>query len=360
MGYKKALIITFSGIGDAVLTEVLCENLRKMDKDIEIDFVVKNNAAPLFTRNKAVTNVISYENDERKNIFKYIAKIWNITRKKYDIILDIESTPRTELFSLLSLSSKFRIGKNKISKHKILGFKITRGWFYTHKITEDRKNNTVIESIVKFLDPIVENQKVKMQYTLDYKVDITEEEKLESKKIMESVGIDFSKKIIMCGVNAVFEWKRWKREHMVNVLKYVIDNYDYQLVLFYTPKEKDYTLEIAKELEQYSTNKKGKVFYNITTKNVRDLAKIIVNADMYFGNEGGTRHITQALGKSTVAVSRENDGKTRWIVEDENHLALVISDFIPIEGIQKNNLTWENMTSEMVISKLKVRLDNLK
>ena len=261
---------------------------------------------------------------------------------------------------MLSLSSKFRIGKNKISKHKILGFKITRGWFYTHKITEDRKNNTVIESIVKFLDPIVENQKVKMQYTLDYKVDITEEEKLESKKIMESVGIDFSKKIITCGVNAVFEWKRWKREHMVNVLKYVIDNYDYQLVLFYTPKEKDYTLEIAKELEQYSTNKKGKVFYNITTKNVRDLAKIIANADIYFGNEGGTRHITQALGKSTVAVCRKNDEKTRWIVEDENHLALVISDFIPIEGIQKNNLTWENMTSEMVISKLKVRLDNLK
>ena len=360
MGYKKALIITFSGIGDAVLTEVLCENLRKMDKDIEIDFVIKNNAAPLFKRNKAVKNVIKYENDERKNIFKYIAKIWNITRKKYDIILDIESTPRTELFSLLSLSSKFRIGKNKISKHKILGFKITRGWFYTHKITEDRKNNTVIESIVKFLDPIVENQKVKMQYTLDYKVDITEEEKLESKKIMESVGIDFSKKIITCGVNAVFEWKRWKREHMVNVLKYVIDNYDYQLVLFYTPKEKDYTLEIAKELEQYSTNKKGKVFYNITTKNVRDLAKIIANADIYFGNEGGTRHITQALGKSTVAVCRKNDEKTRWIVEDENHLALVISDFIPIEGIQKNNLTWENMTSEMVISKLKVRLDNLK
>ena len=31
MEYKKALIITFSGIGDAVLTEVLCENLKKMD-----------------------------------------------------------------------------------------------------------------------------------------------------------------------------------------------------------------------------------------------------------------------------------------------------------------------------------------
>ena len=360
MGYKKALIITFSGIGDAVLTEVLCENLRKMNKDIEIDLVVKNNAAPLFIKNKAVTNVISYENDERKNLFKYIAKIWNITRKKYDNILDIESTPRTELFSLFSISSRFRIGKNKISKHKILGFKITRGWFYTHKITEDKENNTVVESIVKFLDPIVEDQKMKMQYTLDYKVDITEEEKLESKKIMESVGVDFSKKIIMCGVNAVFEWKRWKKEHMVNVLKYIIDNYDYQLVLFYTPKEKDYTLEIAKELEQYSINKKGKVFYNITTKNVRDLAKIIANADMYFGNEGGTRHITQALGKATVAVSRENDGKTRWIVEDENHLALVISNFISIKEIQEKNLTWENMTSEMVISKLKMRLDNLK
>ena len=81
---------------------------------------------------------------------------------------------------------------------------------------------------------------------------------------------------------------------------------------------------------------------------------------MYFGNEGGTRHITQALGKSTVAVSRENDGKTRWIVEDENNLALVISDFMSIKEIQEKDLTWENMTSEMVISKLKTRLDNLK
>ena len=107
MEYKKALIITFSGIGDAVLTEVLCENLRKMDKDIEIDIVVKNNAAPLFTRNKAVTNVISYENDERKNIFKYIAKILKDTGDYLATYNAIKSSPDLSVYQQAILNNLY-------------------------------------------------------------------------------------------------------------------------------------------------------------------------------------------------------------------------------------------------------------
>ena len=71
---KKALIISFSGIGDAILTEVLCENLKQMFPEIIVDMVVKDNSFPLFLNNPAIDNVIPYYNDERKNYLKYVKK----------------------------------------------------------------------------------------------------------------------------------------------------------------------------------------------------------------------------------------------------------------------------------------------
>ena len=82
MESKRALIISFSGIGDAVLTEVLCENLKQMFPEITVDMVVKNNSFPLFLNNSSIDNVIPYYNDERKNFWKYIKKTWNVMKKK--------------------------------------------------------------------------------------------------------------------------------------------------------------------------------------------------------------------------------------------------------------------------------------
>lgn len=74
MESKKALIISFSGIGDAVLTEVLCENLKQMFSGIIVDMAVKSNSFLLFLNNPGIDNVIPYYNDERKNFWKYIKK----------------------------------------------------------------------------------------------------------------------------------------------------------------------------------------------------------------------------------------------------------------------------------------------
>lgn len=82
MESKRALIISFSGIGDAVLTEVLCENLKQMFPEITVDMVVKDNSFPLFLNNSAVDNVIPYFNNERKNYLEYIKKTMECYEKK--------------------------------------------------------------------------------------------------------------------------------------------------------------------------------------------------------------------------------------------------------------------------------------
>ena len=355
---KKALIISFSGIGDAVLAEVLCENLKQMYNGIEVDFVVKDNAYPLFLNNPCIDNVIPYYNSDRKKFFNYIKKTWNVMKKKYDIIMDVESTPRSELFSLFGLSAKHRIGWYKISKHKFLFLKVKRGFFYNYKIKRDNREN-VIKNLVKFLDPLVTEGLEKENFieTRLFKIGITEQEKKEMKETMEKAGMDFSKKIIICGVNAVGSSKRWKKESMTKVLKYILDSYDYQILLYYTPGEMEYTMEIGKELND------SRVFCNIGTKDVRDLAKLMANSDFFFGNEGGPRHIAQALDIPGFVVFSPNSYKKDWLVNDGD----IRFDGIEAADIAKkdvSSMSWEEKydinTPEIVIEKLKPHLDNLK
>ena len=122
----KILIIRFKQIGDAVLSSVLCNTLKKSFPDAEIDYVLYEHISPLFQDHKYIDNVISITKEEQKNPLKYILKVWKVTRKKYDIIIDIMSTPKSEIFSLFSMDSKYRIGRAK--KY--------RGFIYTDKVEE--------------------------------------------------------------------------------------------------------------------------------------------------------------------------------------------------------------------------------
>ncbi len=357
MKLKKAMIVSFSGIGDAMLTEVLCENLKVLYPGIIVDMVVKDNSFPLFIKNKNIDNVIPYYNEDRKKIIKYIKKTWNVTRKKYDIVLDVESTPRSELFSLFSLSAKYRIGWYKISKHKFLWMKVKRGFFYNSKIIRNNNEN-VIENLTKFLDPLIKNSEIK-EYNkiIDFKITITNDEKLEMKSRMENEGMDFSKPIIICGVNAVGESKRWKKENMLEVLKYILDNYNYQLLFFYTKNEKEYTINIAKELND------DRVFFGIETKDVRDLAKLMINSSYYFGNEGGARHISQALEIPSFAIFSPNSAKKDWLVNngDLRYDGIEAKDIMGEEVAKASEQEkYNSIIPQKVIEKLKPKLDALK
>ena len=196
MKLEKAVIISFSGIGDAVLTEVLCENLKKLYPQIIVDIVVKDNSAPLFLNNKSIDNVIPYYNKDRRKVLEYIKKTWKVMKKKYDIILDVESTPRSELFSLFGIRASYRIGWNKVSKHKFLWMKVKRGFFYNKKIVRNNEED-VIKNLTKFLDPIIKDSNIKeYDKILDFKINITEDEKQEMKQKWRTKVLIFQNQLL--------------------------------------------------------------------------------------------------------------------------------------------------------------------
>ena len=90
----KILVVRFKQMGDAILATPVCNTFRKTFPDAEIDFVCYEHVAPIFKENKEF-NTITITDKVKNNAFRYLWEVWKITRKKYDIIIDLVSTPKS-------------------------------------------------------------------------------------------------------------------------------------------------------------------------------------------------------------------------------------------------------------------------
>ena len=114
MPIRRALIIRFRRVGDAVLSLSLCTSLKKTFPGIWIDFVLNDNIASLFEEHPDIDRVITFSDEENHQFRKYVSKVRRIMHGSYyDIVIDMRATIKTLFFSLFSLLTPYRIGTKK-------------------------------------------------------------------------------------------------------------------------------------------------------------------------------------------------------------------------------------------------------
>ena len=313
----KILVVRFKQIGDAILSSVICNTLKRTFPEAEIDYVVYEHISPLFENHKYIDNVISITKEEQKNPFKYLAKVWKVTRKKYDIVIDIMSTPKSEVFTLFSLGSRYRIGRRKPK----------RGYTYNYKIDEPRDAKDKVDKFLKMLKPL--EQEYKVMYDNNYIITLTFEEKSQMRKRMLDAGIDFSRPVYICAANSRRESKIYNIEKMKKIVERVRDELKGQVIFFYSPDEKDFIMKFYEKFEN-----KRDLFVNINTKSIRELAMVIANCNFFFGNEGGPRHLAQSLDIPSFAIFSPSASKKEWLSNaNERHQGVEPNDVRNCEGL---------------------------
>ncbi|WP_022820207.1 glycosyltransferase family 9 protein [Fusobacterium russii] len=291
------LIIRFKRIGDAILTLPICNSLKQTFPNASIDYVLYEEMAHLFYGHPYIDNVITIKDGERKNIFKYIKKVYKVTRKKYDIIIDVMSTPKSELFCLFSLKSPLRIGRHKE----------WRGYTYTHRTKEGDSLNKIDKFLKQLLPPISEaGFNVKQCY--DFKFSSSDIEKEKYRNLLEKAGVDFLKPVVAFSIYSRVQHKIYPIEKMKQVVKYLIDKYDAQIIFFFSPDQKEAIQNIHREMGE---NKN--IFSNIETPTIRDLVPFLENCDFYIGNEGGARHLAQGVGLPSLAIFSPSSELKEWL-----------------------------------------------
>lgn len=295
----KILVVRFKRIGDAILASPVCNSLKKTFPNSSIDYVLYEDSAPLFENHPYIDKVICISKREQRNPFLYLKRVWQITRKKYDIVIDIMSTPKSEMFTLFSPGSPYRIGR--VSKDK------KRGYTYNYRQYEPEHTENKVDKFLKqLLSPFEKDFQV--QYDPELVLSVSEEEKQKMSKKMEAVGLSLKKPIIPFAVLSRGPGKTYPIENMKKIIRHCLQHYDAQFVFFYSPDQKEQVKEIEKDLKY-----PGNIFSNLETKDMRELMALFANSTCYIGNEGGPRHLAQALGLPCFALFNPTADKKEWL-----------------------------------------------
>lgn len=300
-------------MGDTVLTTPLMNTIKQNFPNSQVDIILNEKIAPLLYNHPNVDNIITFTEDERHNLPIYLMKVWRIMRKThYDVIIDMRSNINTLVFSLMSLGSKIRSGVEHGYSRPILN----------HVIQHCQKREQMVDHNLKILSPLESLRP--MVYDRTKTLVVTDEEKQNFKIYMQKCGLDFSRPIMLAGVTAKLLSKTWNKDYIKEVLnKFVAEYSDVQIVLNYAPGRE---AEDAKEI--FESLKASNIFINVEAKGLRALMAMAANTDFYFGNEGGTRHIAEALGKPTFSICSPGASKYTWIpVNDKYNFAIEPSDF---------------------------------
>lgn len=293
----KILVIRFRQMGDAVMATPLLDSLRLTYPYAQIDFVLNQRIAPLFQHHPAISNIITFSDDERKGLFKYLKKVRRIVRDgRYDAIIDMRSTFNTSLFALFSPSTKYRIGLDKGYLRLIYNKRVPRCG-----------SLPMVEHNLRFIKAINPDAKLSSRLTLG----ISSDEITQMREQMKVAGIDLEKPVALVGVTTKLLHKEWPREDMARALSEILSEHpSLQLVFNYAPGDEE---KRAREVKDMLSSEGEAVFMTPQAKSMRELAALCANCTFYFGNEGGARHVAQAMGIPSLAICSPGIHARTWI-----------------------------------------------
>lgn len=294
---NRILVIRFRRVGDAVISSVLCSSLKRSFPNARIDYVLNEAIAPLFENHPDIDRLITFSNSDMDKLSVYTRKVKQIMKEgKYDLIVDTRSTIKTLWFSLFSMNTPYRMGKKKAYN----------AFIHNYRTNIDGVTDEVTKTLL-LLSPL--EKEYNIHYDRRFRVYVTSQEKESFAGYMKDQGIDFSKPIVICAVTARLIHKIWDKDKMKSILQQLIDTYDLQLVFNYGGKEeKAFAIQLHQELNNHPS-----IFTNIEANSLRELPAMLVNAQFFFGNEGGPRHISQALDVPSYAIYPPKADKAEWL-----------------------------------------------
>lgn len=305
---NKILVVRFRQMGDAILSTALLNTLRRSFPQAEIHFVLNKRIAPLFEGHPSIDRIITFTDEERHNALTYIKKVWQtVHQEHYDVIIDMRSTMNTMLFALFSPSTKYRIGIRK-------GY--TRLAF--NNLVEGCGNNNMVVHNAHLARPL--EREGRIDYTTDFTLCITDEERRVYKDYLKEKGISADKPVMLANVTAKLADKVWNEDRMVEVLDAFIKAHpEVQIIFNFAPgQEEQNALRIYDKL-----GKPEQVRVDVQAKSPRELVALCENITLFFGNEGGARHIAHAAGAPSLVICAPGSNKEVWIPQNS----------VPAQGI---------------------------
>ena len=304
-------------IGDVLASSIICNNLKTIYKDCQVDYLVYPFTKPVVENNPNIDNIILFEDKFKKSKLDFIKFLFKIRKSKYDIVIDAYSKLESKLIIAFS-GAKQKIGFEKTSSNFI----------YTDKVEDisiaTRNAGNAIENRLNLLSPLFDTKNLDLRP----KIYLTEEEIMSAKHFLNENQIDFSKKIYMISILGSDLKKSYPSEYMANILNFIVEKTNATLLFNYIPNQIEEVKKIF-DLCQYKTQNNIKL--NVTGKSIREFLAITYHCNAVLGNEGGAINMAKALSIPTFTIFSTWINKISWnsFEDGKNNVSVHLMDFKP-------------------------------
>ncbi len=290
-------------MGDAILATSLLNTLRHTFPEAHIDFVLNERIAPLFDGHPSVDRLITFSDSERHSVPTYIKKVWHVVHDtRYDVIIDMRSTVNTMLFALFSPKTEYRIGLRK-----------PYTWpAFNHRVAQNKVGGSIIDHDLGFAAPLAMLRPI--ERVADFTLHISDTEYIDFGSYLRSQDLDPDRPLMVANVTAKLASKVWAEDRMVEVLRRFIAKYpSWQIVFNYAPGQ-----EAENAHRIYTTlGCPPQVKIDVQARSPRQLVAMARYTTLFFGNEGGARHIMQAAGCPSLVVCAPENNKHTWLPQTQ-------------------------------------------
>lgn len=299
-------------IGDVLASTVICEVLKKEHPDWKIHYLIEKNTLPVVENNPYIDKIVLFAPQANKGLFRLIQFGKQLKKEKYALVIDVYGKWQSIIPAYFS-------GAKTIIGH----YKWYTTFFYTKTVVPDTECNGTANAYRLLLASTALNKKVELVYPA---IHLSESE-LNLAKTKMSV-FSSNKPIFMISVLGSGKNKSLPPSYMANVLDYIAENKEAQILFNYIPKQR-------KEVEHlyHLCNEKTKSQINLDfyADGLRDFLGILAQCDALIGNEGGATNMAKALSIPTFTIYAPWINKTSWNIMEETglHDVVHLSDYYP-------------------------------
>lgn len=315
----KILVIQQKMIGDVLTSSILFEALRKKYPDAEMHYLIHKHTFPVVENNPHIDKFLLFDpakDAKPKSLFPLIRRI---RQESYDIVIDAYAKIQTALIT------KFSGAQKRISIYKSY---TSAAYTDTFKLATVPKTKAglAVENRMKLLQGISPEFPVELKP----KIYLTEAERSAAEKLLQESGLSKEKPLYMIGILGSSVEKTYPLKYMADVLDFIVEMKDAQLLFNYIPKQETEAREL---LEFCKPETQTNIYFNVFGKSLREFMAITSLCDGLIGNEGGAVNMAKALNVPTFAIFSPQIEKESWsMYEDgQQNVSVHLKDFKPEE-----------------------------
>lgn len=278
-------------MGDAVLSTATLNELKRLEPNCEIHYLVPQAWAALFESHPNIDKV--WIDRTAKNFLKRfwsrVVLLWHLRRMKFDVAIALHAS-RSSSRLIRMVGAQLRVVHN----HNFF----RPDWFSQRVIPRKNELAHFVERDLKSLESMgmIVNRNASTSLFLK-----KNENEWASQKLFNELA--FKRPLLIICLGASRPTKIWPINNFSQVSKWWIEKQEGAVVALCSNNE----TFLATELNSNEFLKTSPMFKIMNHLSLRQMMSILAQADVVLGNDSGPRHVAAALGRPTLTLYGPQD-----------------------------------------------------